>query len=253
MIQKDFAGLNNFVWFTGVVANNQDKAQVGRIRVRIIGWHNENKNLQPDEELPWAQVLLPVNASRTISLPKPGEWVFGFFQDGNNGQMPVIVGVYPRIQTKQVRDANSSTQTLAQMEAQLVVEKQKLQELLKQKVSENAGGAAFVSPNGLRNNVSNQIVLTNINGNFVSTLPIKSASSSTAYKFSTYRPYEQKLVQIDVLVDPPGANSSSYSANTIIREFPEVFTPITTVIPDPEVIDLETGYGVYDLEDDLKD
>ena len=46
MIQKDFAGLNNFVWFTGVVADSQDKAQVGRIRVRIIGWHNENKNLK---------------------------------------------------------------------------------------------------------------------------------------------------------------------------------------------------------------
>ena len=131
MMQKDFAGLNNFVWFTGVVANNQDKAQVGRIRVRIIGWHNENKNLQPDEELPWAQVLLPVNASRTISLPKPGEWVFGFFQDGNNGQMPVIVGVYPRIQTKIVKTANTNSDSLTTLESKLV-EAEKQLVLLKQ-------------------------------------------------------------------------------------------------------------------------
>ena len=126
MIQKDFAGLNNFVWFTGVVADSQDKAQVGRIRVRIIGWHNENKNLQPDNELPWAQILLPVNNSRTLSLPKPGEWVFGFFQDGNQGQMPVVMGVYPRIQTKQVKSADSSSANLKALEEQLATAKKEL-------------------------------------------------------------------------------------------------------------------------------
>ena len=129
MIQKDFAGLNNFVWFTGVVADSQDKAQVGRIRVRIIGWHNENKNLQPDNELPWAQILLPVNNSRTLSLPKPGEWVFGFFQDGQHGQMPVVVGVYPRIQTKPVKTANTKTDDLATLQTKLVdAEKQLVHE-----------------------------------------------------------------------------------------------------------------------------
>ena len=56
-----------------------------------------------------------------------------------------------------------------------------------------------------------------------------------------------------MLADPPDANATSYSANTIIREFPQVFTPITPVVPDHEIIDLETGFGVYDLEDDLKD
>jgi hypothetical protein len=158
MVKEDFAGQNGFVWFTGVVANNQDKAQVGRVRVRIIGWHNENVNLQPDDELPWAQILLPVNNSKTFSAPKPGEWVMGFFQDGQNGQHPVVIGVYPRIVSQKVRTSNVSNQSLSSLESQLVVEKQKLQELNNQKISENEGGAAFVSPSGLRNNLSIQII-----------------------------------------------------------------------------------------------
>lgn len=158
MVRDDFAGQNGFVWFTGVVANNQDKAQVGRIRVRIIGWHNENVNLQPDDELPWAQVLLPVNNSKAFSMPKPGEWVMGFFQDGHNGQHPVIVGVYPRIVSQPVRTATPDSQSLPTLESKLVEEKAKLKVLTSQQVTTNAGGAAFVSPAGLRNDVSKQII-----------------------------------------------------------------------------------------------
>ena len=95
--------------------------------------------------------------------------------------------------------------------------------------------------------------LTNINGNFVSNLPIRAASSSTNYIFTDYRPYDQKLVQIDIIPNPADANAASnWTANTIIREFPEVFTPIIPPVIDDEIIDLETGYGVIDLENDLK-
>ena len=68
-----------------------------------------------------------------------------------------------------------------------------------------------------------------------------------------YRPYDQKLVQIDIIPNPADANAASnWTANTIIREFPEVFTPIIPPVIDDEIIDLETGYGVIDLENDLK-
>ena len=97
MEAQEFAGKDGFVWFTGVVEGRADPAQLGRVQVRIIGWHDSNKNLVPTELLPWAQVLLPVNGQRTMSVPKEGEWVMGFFQDGKNGQMPVILGVYPGI------------------------------------------------------------------------------------------------------------------------------------------------------------
>jgi hypothetical protein len=63
----------------------------------------------------------------------------------------------------------------------------------------------------------------------------------------------QKLVQIDVIPNPAGANvASNYTANTTIREFPEVFTPIVPVVYENEIIDLDTGFGTYDLQDDLK-
>lgn len=101
MNPQEFAGKDGFVWFTGIVEGRADPAMVGRVRVRIIGWHDENKNLAPTDSLPWAQVLMPVTATRGFSIPKEGEWVMGFFQDGMNGQMPVIMGVYPGIIPKQ--------------------------------------------------------------------------------------------------------------------------------------------------------
>lgn len=94
-MQSDFAGKNNFVWFTGVVENRQeDPLKMGRVKVRIIGFHSENKEECPTEDLPWAQVLYSTNLPRAFSTPREKEWVFGFFLDGESGQMPVIVGVY---------------------------------------------------------------------------------------------------------------------------------------------------------------
>ena len=67
---------------------------------------------------------------------------------------------------------------------------------------------------------NNKLTLKNINGNFVSNLPIKAASSSTAYNFTSYIPNPTKLVQIDNYVNPPTANvTDSWTANTIITEY----------------------------------
>ena len=130
-MEKDFAGKNGYIWWTGVIVDRKDPANVGRCKVRIIGWHDTNENKVPVKNLPWAQVLLPVNNSKTIALPKEGEWVSGFFLDGMNGQMPVIVGVFPGILTNPPRQVTSDTEQLKVLEAQLVVEKQKLVELKK--------------------------------------------------------------------------------------------------------------------------
>ena len=91
---EDFAGLQGYNWFTGIIMQRVDPAKLGRVRIRIIGWHDTSTDV---EDLPWAEILLPINASRTLSLPAEGEWVHGFFKDGSNGQQPVVVGVYPGI------------------------------------------------------------------------------------------------------------------------------------------------------------
>lgn len=62
--------------------------------------------------------------------------------------------------------------------------------------------------------------LTNINGNFVSNLPIRSTSTSTNYIFTNYTPNPEKLVQIDNYVNPANATiDGPWTANTIIQEF----------------------------------
>lgn len=95
--QNDFAGKNGFIWWTGVVVDRKDPANLGRMKVRIIGWHDENPNISPIEDLPWSQVLLPPNYSKNFALPKEGEWVAGYFLDGYNAQLPVVFGVFPGI------------------------------------------------------------------------------------------------------------------------------------------------------------
>ena len=53
----------------------------------------------PSDQLPWAQVMYPITAgggqaaaSQTTNL-RQGNFVFGFFMDGQDMQVPVIMGV----------------------------------------------------------------------------------------------------------------------------------------------------------------
>jgi len=49
----------------------------------------------PTESLPWAQPLYPTNNSKTVSSPRLGDWVVGFFMDGMAAQAPIMLGVLP--------------------------------------------------------------------------------------------------------------------------------------------------------------
>ena len=41
-----------FAWFTGVVEDNLDPQQMGRVRVRCFGYHTDDKIQIPTESLP---------------------------------------------------------------------------------------------------------------------------------------------------------------------------------------------------------
>lgn len=97
MVKQDFIGLNGFIWWVGVVETRDDPLKLGRCRVRIFGWHADDLSKLPTEQLPWAQVLLPTTGSRTISIIREGDWVSGYFLDGENAQEPVVVGIFPGI------------------------------------------------------------------------------------------------------------------------------------------------------------
>jgi hypothetical protein len=92
---NNFIGKDGFNWWVGVVENRMDPLQLGRCQVRIFGHHTENKQLLPTEDLPWAQASLPTNSSQLFSAPKEGEYVTGFFADGEAAQTPIMTGVLP--------------------------------------------------------------------------------------------------------------------------------------------------------------
>jgi hypothetical protein len=90
-------GYDNFIWWIGVVEDRADPLNLGRCRVRIFGSHTENKQIIKTENLPWAQPIVPVNGSMLSGTPQEGDYVFGFFMDGDSSQAPCILGVFPGI------------------------------------------------------------------------------------------------------------------------------------------------------------
>lgn len=98
---SNFMGKNGFVWWYGVVEDRKDPLYIGRVKVRIIGWHTDDKTPNrgiPTEELPWAEVIQPINSATISGIGTsptgmiPGTHVFGFFRDGVEAQEPVVLG-----------------------------------------------------------------------------------------------------------------------------------------------------------------
>jgi len=94
---SNFIGKNGFVWWIGVIEDRVDPLAMGRCKVRIHGWHSDNKSILPTEELPWSLPVFPVNNSQSWTAPLVDDWILGFFMDGENGQFPVMLGVIPYI------------------------------------------------------------------------------------------------------------------------------------------------------------
>lgn len=98
MATNDFMGKDGFIWWIGVVENRFDPLYLGRVQVRVLGWHTQNKAEQPTSSLPWAYPLQPItSAAQTQVGITPlglveGSWVIGFFRDGQEAQEPVVMG-----------------------------------------------------------------------------------------------------------------------------------------------------------------
>lgn len=89
---------DGFYWWIGVVEDRMDPLKIGRCRVRILGYHLDNKQVLPTTDLPWAIPLQPITSAAisgkgsTPVGPLEGTWVIGFFADGQDCQQPVIMG-----------------------------------------------------------------------------------------------------------------------------------------------------------------
>ena len=112
LLKSNYIGKDGFTWWIGQVAHTSvwaEKSEISvegtwgaRCKVRIIGYHSFDGNILPDEDLPWAQILLDPSFGSsqggiggTIHL-RGGETCFGFFLDGDDGQQPVIFGLLYR-------------------------------------------------------------------------------------------------------------------------------------------------------------
>lgn len=88
----------NLMPFVGVVQSEKDPiSTMNRIKVRCYGIHppvhDENVTSQM---LPWAFVLDPfIGGGVRTNAFKAGEWVFGFFLDGRDAQLPIVIGSIP--------------------------------------------------------------------------------------------------------------------------------------------------------------
>ena len=100
MVEQIFMGKDGFHWFIGVVEDRNDPLQVGRVRVRAVGYHTENKTILPTEDLPWATVMTSTESSGMSGLGTTphflvlGTHIVGFFRDVDC-QEPVIMGALP--------------------------------------------------------------------------------------------------------------------------------------------------------------
>lgn len=115
LLKKNFVGRDGFYWWIGQVVHsntwkrNSPELPVPtqadlpgfkeRVKVRIIGYHTADTQALTDDDLPWAYCMKPVTAggsqggmSQSVNF-SGGEFVFGFFLDGEDGQQPVVMGV----------------------------------------------------------------------------------------------------------------------------------------------------------------
>ena len=115
LLKSNFIGRDGFRWWIGQIppveawegqANNEEGGWGNRYKVRILGYHPYSKGDLADKDLPWAGVIIPptagtgaANYAQSTRI-KPGDIVIGFFLDGDNGQLPMIMGSFGR--TKQV-------------------------------------------------------------------------------------------------------------------------------------------------------
>ena len=108
-----FMGKGGFIWWQGVVEDRHDPLYLGRCRIRVLGWHSENKNDQPTEGLPWAYPVSPITSASQTGVgtspigPVEGTWVIGFYRDGEDGQEPMFfgtVGGIPELDAKGINN-----------------------------------------------------------------------------------------------------------------------------------------------------
>ena len=102
LIPTQRVGSDGFNWWVGQVegtaADEKNNKGGYRFKVRIVGDHPKSKEILDTKDLPWANVMMPVNVPfmpGNVGGAHPqlikGCWVVGFYLD-NDKQKPIIMG-----------------------------------------------------------------------------------------------------------------------------------------------------------------
>lgn len=139
-------------WFIGTVISINDPAQLGRVKIRIFGIHSGNTDDISDGDLPWAQTVVPITEGGSSGLGanvgiKERSQVFGFFLDGKDSQLPLVLGSIPKIE-KPITAATSTTSNQATGKITLVNTSNPDDELLKGSSNVEKAFNFFISDEG---------------------------------------------------------------------------------------------------------
>jgi hypothetical protein len=91
----------NFKFWIGVVEDRKDPEKLGRCKVRVYGYHTDNKGVLPTNDLPWCVPIMPITSASVSGVGTApvgvaeGSWVLGFFLDGEDCQQPAMLGTIP--------------------------------------------------------------------------------------------------------------------------------------------------------------
>jgi len=93
-------GLQNPLFFIGVVENNNDPHVEGRVKVRAFSIHGNNKEV-PATDLPWA-ICAKGDYDPNGVVPPLNSFVWGMFLDGRDAQHPIVLGLIPSMFAEEV-------------------------------------------------------------------------------------------------------------------------------------------------------
>ena len=88
------AGIGQFTHFVGFVVGREDGQNLGRVKVKALGYHDLDPGVVSADDLPWAPVVDGTYGA-VSSVPLVGDWVLGAFLDGRDAQHPIVLGRIP--------------------------------------------------------------------------------------------------------------------------------------------------------------
>lgn len=100
---SEYYGDNNRWFIATVVETVPRDGYEGRVKIRIHGLHSSSNVDIPEDDLPWAQCIIPTTEGGVSGIGKMPKLqrnalVFGFFMDGMHSQTPVVFGSIPHIE-----------------------------------------------------------------------------------------------------------------------------------------------------------